>query len=129
MAALDVKFKLDDDNRHWIRLGETTEIKKAGPFLAPFRAAVPARSDLAAAIEEAISAILTEAGAAMPKTAAERFAALEALLLKRRSKTFPVDGFARKPLADWIAPAQGEWPVIRKGSRPGCGMCGIFFWR
>ena len=112
VAALDVKFKPDDDNRHWIRLGATTAIKKAGPFLAPFESAVPARADLAAAIEEAITAILSAAGAAMPKAAAERLAALEALLLERRAKTFPVDGFDRKPLADWTAPAQGEWDKL-----------------
>ena len=109
VAALDAKFKPDDHDRHWIRLAATAAIKKAGPFLVPFKMAVPVPADLATAIEGAITAILTSAGAPMPKTATERLAALEALLLERRAKTFPVDGFNRRPRADWTAPAQGEW--------------------
>ena len=112
VAALDAKFKPDDDDRHWIRLTATAAIKKAGPFLVPIKTAVPAPADLAAAIDRAITAVLTEAGAAMPKTAAERLAALEALLLERRAKTFPVDEFHRKRLAAWTAPAQGEWDKL-----------------
>ena len=107
-AALDAKFKPDDNDRHWIRLAAAA-IKEAGPFLAPFKTAVPATADLATGIRGAITAILTAAGAAMPKTPGERLAALEELLLERRTKTFPIDGFDRKPLADWTAPAQGEW--------------------
>ena len=110
-AALDAKFKPDDNDRHWIQLAAAA-IKEAGPFLAPFKTAVPATADLATAIKGANIAILTAAGAAMPKTPAERLAALEALLLERRTKTFPVDGFDRKPLADWTAPAQGEWDKL-----------------
>ena len=112
VGALGAKFKPDDDDRHWIRLASTAAIKKAGPFLVPFRTSVPAHADLAAAIERAITAILTGAGAAMPKTAAECLAALEALLLERRAKAFPVDGFDRKPLAHWTAPAQVEWDKL-----------------
>ena len=110
-AALDAKFKPDDNDRHWIRLAAAA-IKEAGPFLAPFKTAVPATADLATAIRGAITAILTAAGAAMPKTPGERLAALEELLLERRTKTFPIDGFDRKPLADWTAPAQGEWDKL-----------------
>ena len=112
VAALGAKFKTDDDDRQWIRLAATAAIKEAGPFLAPFMTAVPAPAELAAAIEGAITAILTAAGAAIPTTAAERLAALEALLLERRTKTFPVDGFDRKPLADWNAPVRGEWDKL-----------------
>ena len=67
-------------------------IKGAEPSLAPFKTAVPAPADLTAAIEGAITAILTAAGAALPKTAAERLAALEKLLLERRTKTFRLTG-------------------------------------
>ena len=112
VAALDAKFKTDDDDRQWIRLATAAAIKEAGPFLAPFMTAVPAPANLAAAIDGAITAILTAAGAAMPKTAAERLAALEALLLERRTKTFPVDRFDRKPLADWTTPVQDEWDKL-----------------
>ena len=112
VAALDAKFKPVDDDRHWIRLAATAAIREAGPFLAPFKTAVPAPAGLAAAVKGAITAILTAAGAAVPKTAAGRLAALEALLLKRRAKTFPVDGFDRNPLTDWTAPAQGEWDKL-----------------
>ena len=112
VAPLDAKFNPDDDDRHWFRLAAAAAIKKAGPFLAPFKTAVPAPADLAAAIEEAITALLTAAGAAMPETAAERLTALEALLLERRAKTFAVDGFDRKPFADWTAPTQGEWDKL-----------------
>ena len=112
VAALDSKFKPDEDDRYWIRLAATAAIKEAGPFLAPFKTAVPTPPKLADAIEGAITAILTAAGAAMPKTPAERLAALEALLQERRAKTFPIDGFDRKPLADWTTPAQDEWDKL-----------------
>lgn len=112
VAALDANFNLDDDDRHWFRLAAAAAVKRAGPFLAPFKTAVPAPADLAAAIEGAITAILNAAAAEIPETAAERLATLEALLLERRAKTFPVDGFDRRPLADWTAPAQGEWDKL-----------------
>ena len=112
VAALAADFKPDDEDRNWARLTSIGAIKEAGPFLAPFKTTVPAPIDLAAAIEGAITAILTESGTAIPNTTADRLAALEALLLNRRAKTFPIDGFDRKQLADWSAPPLDEWDKL-----------------
>ena len=95
-AALDAGFKLDDDDRQWIRLVAAAAIENAEPILAPLKTAAPAPADLAAAIDGAITATLTAAGHPLPTTTAERLAALEALLLQRRTRTFPVDGFNRQ---------------------------------
>ena len=112
VAELATSFKPDDQDRNWARLTAITRIKKAGPFLAPFRTTVPTPTDLAAAIDGAITAVLTSAGIAIPETAADRLAALETLLLERRSRTFPIDEFDRKTLADWSAPSPDEWDRI-----------------
>ena len=112
VAALDARFKPDDNDRQWIRLAAAAAIENAGPLLAALKTAAPAPADLAAAIDGAITAILTAAGHPLPTTDAERLAALEALLLERRTKTFPVDGFNRRPLAHWTKPAQGEWDKL-----------------
>ena len=111
-AALDAEFKPDDHDRQWERLAAAAAIENAGPLLAPLRTAVPMPADLAAAIDGAIAAILTVAGHPLPTTPADRLTALEALLLERRAKTFPVDGFHRKPLDNWTEPAQGEWDKL-----------------
>ena len=111
-AALDAKFKPDDHDRQWIRLATAAAIKDAKPLLTPLKTAVPAPADLAAAVDGAITAILTAAVHPLPTTPAERVAALEELLQERRAKTFPVDGFDRKPLANWTEPAQGEWDKL-----------------
>ncbi|MDE0344480.1 MAG: ATP-binding protein, partial [Boseongicola sp.] len=108
-AVLNTEFKPDDHDRQWERLAAAAAIENAGPLLAPLRTAVPVPADIAEAIDKAIAAILTVAGHPLPTTPADRLAALEALLLARRAKTFPVDGFDRRPLADWTEPAQGEW--------------------
>ena len=112
VAALDAGFKPNDGDRQWIRLAAAAAIENAGPLLAPLSTAVPAPADLAATIDGAIAAILTVAGHPLPTTPADRLAALEALLLERRAKTFPVDGFNRRPLADWTEPAQDEWDKL-----------------
>ncbi len=112
-AALDAKFKPDDSDRQWIRLAAAAAIEDAEPLLTPLKTSVPGSVDLAAAIDGAITAILTAAaGDPLPTTPAERLAALEGLLLERRAKTFPIDGFHRRPLADWTEPAQGEWDKL-----------------
>ena len=111
-AALDAKFKPDDHDRQWIRLAAAAAIEDAEPLLTPLKTAVRAPADLAAAIDGAITAILTAAVHPLPTTPAERVAALEELLQERRGKTFPVDGFDRKPLLNWTEPAQGEWDKL-----------------
>ena len=112
VTALDTRFKPDDNDRQWIRLAAAAAIENAEPLLAALKTAVPAPDDLAAAIDGAIAAILTAPGHPLPTTPAERLAALEGLLAERRAKTFAVDGFDRKPLADWTEPAQGEWDKL-----------------
>ena len=69
-------------------------------------------AELAIALDSAITAILNATGAEVPKTEAERVAALEALLLERRAKTFPIDDFDRRPLADPVAPPQADWDKL-----------------
>ena len=112
VAALPTSFTPDDQDPNWARLTAIAAIKEAGPFLAPFKTTVPAATDLAVAIEGAITAVLNSAGIATPKTAADLPAALEALLRERRSGTFPIDEFDRKPLADWTAPSPDEWAKL-----------------
>ena len=112
VAALDAKFNPADDDRHWARFAAAAAVEAAAPFLAPFKTAARAPADLASAIEGAIGAVLTTARAAIPQSAAESLTSLEALLSERRAKTFPVDGFKRKPLAHWTAPDQGEFEKL-----------------
>ena len=114
VAALDGKLSPDDNDRHWLRLVAASAIGTARPYLEPLKTTVPTRAEIAAAIEGAIKAILAADGAAMPETAAESLASLGVLLLERRAKTFPVDGFERKPLADWPSPVQGEFDKLEE---------------
>lgn len=112
VAELDAGFKRNDGDRQLIRLAAAAAIENAGPLLAPLGSAVPAPADLAAAIDGAIAAVLTAAEHPLPTAPAKRLAALERLLLERRAKAFPVDGFTRRALANWTEPAQGEWDTL-----------------
>ena len=112
VAVLATSFRPDDQDRNWARLTAITSIEKAGRFLAPFRTMVPTPTALAAAIEGAVTAVLTSAGIAIPEMGANRLAALEALLLEQRSRTFPIGEFNRQPLAGWSAPSPDGWDKI-----------------
>ncbi len=112
VAGLDAGFKPDDGDRHLSRLAAAAAIENAEPLLAPLGSAVPAPAVLAAAVDGAITAVLTAAEHPLPAVPAERLVALEGLLLERRAKTFPVDGFARRALVNWTEPAQGEWDTL-----------------
>lgn len=108
VVALDAEIKPADDP-NWTKLLAAAEIDETRRFLTHLKTAVPGIDDLAAAIDNAICALLNAAGADVPETETERLASLEALLLERRAKTFPVGRFERKPLADWAAPPQADW--------------------
>ena len=101
VAALDAKFTPDDGDRHWVRLAAAAAIENAEPLSVLLERAVPAPADLAATIGAAITAILHALEHPVPTAPTERLAAFESLLQQRRSKTFPIDGFARKPLVEW----------------------------
>jgi hypothetical protein len=60
-------------------------------------------------IDDAANALIAGAGEAVPETRAARLAAIERILADRRSKTFPVRGFARKDDVGWTPPAENAW--------------------
>lgn len=64
-AAAEFKPK-DDDN--WNRLAVAAEIAEAKAFLTPLLTTVPAKADLVGALDNAIAAIITAAGADVPAT-------------------------------------------------------------
>ncbi|MXX87894.1 MAG: AAA family ATPase [Boseongicola sp. SB0677_bin_26] len=112
VAALEASCKPDDSDLQWTRLSSATAIETAEPILSPLNAGVPTPKGLAAVIDEAITAILTAADHPLPMAPVQRLAALEELLQERRAKTFPINGFERKPLADWNEPTKEEWDSL-----------------
>jgi hypothetical protein len=103
---------IPEDDEIWQKLCAAADIAQAKPFLTPLLTSVPDKKELRAALDSAISAILGAAGVDVPKMPAERLAALETLLAERRAKTFPVDGFERKVLAEWTVPPQADWDKL-----------------
>ncbi len=112
VAVLDTKFKANENDQWWVQLKAAAAIKDAAPFLTPLKTAVPTRANIATALDEAITAILSTNGQPLSAMPDERLAALDELLLKYRARAFPVDGFARKRLINWEEPAQGEWDKL-----------------
>jgi len=111
VATVTAEFKPEEDD-NWTKLSTASEIAEAKAFLIPLLTTVPDKAGLAGALDNAITAILTAAGADVPAAQAERVTALETLLSERRAKTFPVDAFQRKTLAEWAVAAQADWDKI-----------------
>jgi AAA domain len=111
VAALGAEIEPRDDPI-WSKLLTAAANEDATPSLLLLLTMVPSADDLAEALDDAVSAVLTAAGADAPQTEAERLAALETLLSQRRAKTFPVDGFKRNPLPQWSDPPKAEWDAL-----------------
>ncbi len=103
---------ISSEDPTWNKLIAAVAIPKAQDHIMRLKTTVPGKNDIAAALDDAVAAILTAAGADVPATAPKRVAALEKLLASRRKKTFPVDEFQRKALADWTYPGQLDWDKL-----------------
>ncbi|MEM7767397.1 MAG: ATP-binding protein [Pseudomonadota bacterium] len=97
----------------WTKLNAAISIEAAKSHLQPLSKSVPSSSDLADGLDKAVAAVIAAAGASVPATPEERLTALETLLSERREKTFSIDGFKKKALADWTAPAETVWEQLQ----------------
>jgi hypothetical protein len=70
---------------------------------------IPKVAALTTEFAEAARILIHGAGQDVPEALDERLATIETILADRRSKTFPVRGFTRKPLAGWNTPSQDSW--------------------
>jgi hypothetical protein len=82
-----------------------TGIAAAAAALRPLATGVPAAPAVTMAIDAALGAIITGEDREVPVTTAERIAAVVTLLADKRSRTFPVRGFDKQPLAGRATPA------------------------
>lgn len=101
------------DTPEWKKLDAAIAVEAAKPHLQSLTKSVPSSSNLAETLDKAITSVIAAAGASVPTTPAERLTALETLLAERREKTFPIDGFKKKALADWAAPAEIAWEELQ----------------
>ncbi|QOZ36995.1 ATP-binding protein [Bradyrhizobium sp. CCBAU 53421] len=83
-------------------------IAGAGKHLARLLARVPTPAELADALAACCKELIEAHGDTAPEDHKERFTRLEALLAEKRSKTFALKGFDRKPLPDWPGPGEAE---------------------
>lgn len=82
------------------------------PTLAAVGITVPDAARLAAKFDDGARALINATGEEVPKTPEERLATVERILIARRSKTFPIEGLARKDLAGWNPPQEAIWSCL-----------------
>jgi hypothetical protein len=71
-------------------------------------AKVPMPAELEGALSACCKELIEAEGGTAPGTNDARYAHLEALLAEKRSKTFAIKGFDRKPLAEWSGQKEAE---------------------
>jgi hypothetical protein len=74
---------------------------------------VPTLDELEKAFANAFARLLAAAGIEVPASLAERVSALQNLLAEKRSKTFPVKEFEKKPAGTWNRPDEDHFDKLK----------------
>ena len=82
------------------------------PSLSGVEKKIPDLATFTGHISDAAQALIESAGEDVPESLEDRLAAIAAILAERRSQTFPVRGFERRPLAGWNIPAAEVWTAL-----------------
>lgn len=79
-----------------------------GKHLKPLLAKVPTLAEMETVFSATYKIMIEENGEASPDEIGERKAKVEAILLEKRAKTFPLKDFERKALAIWSEPPEDQ---------------------
>jgi DNA repair exonuclease SbcCD ATPase subunit len=111
VAALEAELQPLPDER-LARLASAVSVAEARPFLEPLKASVPTREAIERAFQAAARALIEAAEASVPDDPKVRIDAVQEALASRRRAAFPVQGFEKQPLGEWVPPVETEWAKI-----------------